>query len=86
MPTFEDFFEFIKGIHNINPTFIYINENTGNNSYVKGSCLYDKTIFEAKLNLPDELIDLDYPGQDIAISLTLKFNNLINEYLYNKPN
>ena len=83
MTTFEDYFEFIKGIHNINPTFIYIDEN---NSYVKGSCLYDKTIFEAKLNLPEELKDTDYPGQDIAVSLTLKLNNLINEYLYNKAN
>ena len=83
MPTFEDYFEFIKSIHNINPTFIYIDEN---NSYVKGSCLYDKTIFEAKLNLPGELKDTDYPGQDIAVSLTLKLNNLINEYLYNKAN
>ena len=55
-------------------------------SYIKCSCLYDKTIFEANLNLPDELKYLDYPGQDIAISLTLKLNNLINKYLYNKTN
>ena len=86
MTTFEDYYQFIKDIHKINPTFNYIDENTGNISYVKGSCIYDKTIFEAKLNLPEELKDTDYPGQDIAVSLTLKLNNLINEYLYNKAN
>ena len=57
MPTFEDYFEFIKSIHNINPTFNYTDKNAGNNLDVKGSCLYNKPIFEAKLNLPDELKD-----------------------------
>ena len=42
-----------------------------------------------KLNyISDYLKDTDYPGQDIAVSLTLtlKLKNLIKEYLYNKLN
>ena len=45
-----------------------------------------KTYFEAKLNLHNELKDLDYPSQDIAISLRKKLNYLINKYFYIKRN
>ena len=78
---FETYFEIVKGIHNITPTFKYINSSE-DKSYVEGSCLYDNTRFKAKLILPDELHgDTDYQGQDIAISLTIKLNNQIHEYL-----
>ena len=78
---FDEYFESVKDIHNIDPVFEYIESDENNKGYINGTCLYDNTFFKARLILPDELRDTDYPGQDIAISLTLKLNNQIYKYL-----
>ena len=78
---FDEYFESVKDIHNIDPVFEYIESDENNKGYINGTCLYDNTLFTARLIFPDKLRDTDYPGQDIAISLTLKLNNQIYEYL-----
>ena len=79
---FDEYFESVKDIHNIDPVFEYIESDENNKGYINGTCLYDNTFFKARLILPDELSgDTDYPVQDIAISLTLKLNNQIYKYL-----
>ena len=72
---FDEYYESVKSIDDIDPSFDYIESNQINKGYINGTCLYNNTLFKAKLILPDELNDTDYPGQDIAITLTLKLNN-----------
>jgi hypothetical protein len=76
--SFQKHFDLIKSIYNIEPSFEYCN------GFVVGTCTYDNTKFSSRFNFADEFVDLDYPGQDIAIILTNKLNFEISKYITSK--
>ena len=76
--SFQKYFNSIKSIYNIEPKFEYLD------GYVVGTCTYDNTNFHALFKFDEHMVDLDYPGQDIAVIITNKLNAVITKYISSK--